>query len=64
MFLSGIHQVALLTHIDKISPDTEKDISTVYSSIHLKQLVGGKQQHTVLSLCVSITLTAVCFIDR
>ncbi|XP_016898243.1 interferon-induced protein 44-like isoform X1 [Cynoglossus semilaevis] len=37
----GIHQVALLTHIDKISPDTEKDISTVYSSIHLKQLIAN-----------------------
>lgn len=37
----GIHQVALLTHIDKICPDTQKDASAVYSSVHLKQLIAN-----------------------
>lgn len=38
--VSGVHQVALLTHIDKIGPQTAKDVSQVYKSCEIKEMVG------------------------
>ncbi|XP_040896622.1 interferon-induced protein 44 isoform X2 [Toxotes jaculatrix] len=36
----GVHQVALLTHIDRICPETNKDASQVYKSRIIKEMMG------------------------
>ena len=36
----GVHQVALLTHIDKICSDTAKDVTQVYESRIIRDIVG------------------------
>lgn len=33
----GVHQVALLTHVDKICPETARDITQVYKSLIIQQ---------------------------
>lgn len=38
--LLGVHQVALLTHIDKICEETAKDASHVYTSQVIREAVG------------------------
>nr|XP_046246604.1 interferon-induced protein 44 isoform X2 [Scatophagus argus] len=35
----GVHQVALLTHIDQVSPETAKDVSMVYKSQHIRGIM-------------------------
>ncbi|XP_033181836.1 interferon-induced protein 44 isoform X2 [Anabas testudineus] len=36
----GVHQVALLTHIDKVSPETAKDTSKVYKSRTVQDMMS------------------------
>ncbi|XP_037326220.2 interferon-induced protein 44 [Pungitius pungitius] len=36
----GVHQVALLTHIDKICVETEKDVTEVYKSNAIRDMMG------------------------
>lgn len=36
----GVHQVALLTHIDQICPETAKDVTNVYKSRVIKEMMG------------------------
>ncbi|XP_026179139.1 interferon-induced protein 44-like isoform X4 [Mastacembelus armatus] len=36
----GVHQVALLTHIEQICPETAKDVSQVYKSRIIKDMMG------------------------
>ncbi|XP_018550709.1 interferon-induced protein 44 isoform X2 [Lates calcarifer] len=36
----GVHQVALLTHIDKICPETAKDVTQVYTSRIIQDMMG------------------------
>ncbi|XP_062306949.1 interferon-induced protein 44-like isoform X1 [Osmerus eperlanus] len=36
----GVHQVALLTHVDKICPDTARDITQVYKSMIVHQTIN------------------------
>lgn len=38
--LLGVHQVALLTHIDKICVETDKDVAEVYKSNTIRDMVG------------------------
>ncbi|KAG7453628.1 hypothetical protein JOB18_033061 [Solea senegalensis] len=36
----GVHQVALLTHIDQLSPDTAKDVTHVYRSSLIRDMMS------------------------
>ncbi|XP_019127896.2 interferon-induced protein 44 isoform X2 [Larimichthys crocea] len=36
----GVHQVALLTHIDQICPETNKDVTHVYKSRSIQDMMG------------------------
>ncbi|KAM7388047.1 hypothetical protein PAMP_024248 [Pampus punctatissimus] len=36
----GVHQVALLTHIDKICSETAKDVTQVYKSYIIREMMG------------------------
>ncbi|KAK2908051.1 hypothetical protein Q8A73_009124 [Channa argus] len=36
----SVHQVALLTHVDQICPETAKDVSQVYKSCIIKEMIG------------------------
>ncbi|XP_042371117.1 interferon-induced protein 44 isoform X2 [Plectropomus leopardus] len=36
----GVHQVALLTHIDQICPETAKDVTQVYKSRVIRDMMG------------------------
>uniref|UniRef100_A0A8C6PK42 Interferon-induced protein 44-like n=1 Tax=Nothobranchius furzeri TaxID=105023 RepID=A0A8C6PK42_NOTFU len=38
--LSGVHQVALLTHVDKVCPKTARDVSEVYRSLSIKETMS------------------------
>ncbi|XP_067369669.1 uncharacterized protein [Channa argus] len=38
--LPSVHQVALLTHVDQICPETAKDVSQVYKSCIIKEMIG------------------------
>jgi len=43
--LLGVHQVALLTHVDQICPETDKDISQVYQSRNIQDTVGWNRHN-------------------
>ncbi|XP_041646585.1 interferon-induced protein 44-like isoform X1 [Cheilinus undulatus] len=36
----GVHQVALLTHVDQVCPETAKDVTKVYGSRVIKEMMG------------------------
>ncbi|XP_043986362.1 interferon-induced protein 44-like isoform X2 [Gambusia affinis] len=36
----GVHQVALLTHVDQICPETAKDVSNVYKSLSVRETMN------------------------
>uniref|UniRef100_A0A3Q1AQ45 G domain-containing protein n=1 Tax=Amphiprion ocellaris TaxID=80972 RepID=A0A3Q1AQ45_AMPOC len=36
----GVHQVALLTHVDKVCPDTAKDVTNVYKSNIIQEVMN------------------------
>lgn len=38
----GVHQVALLTHIDQVCVETAKDLTHVYKSAHIQAAVGSR----------------------
>ncbi len=40
LYFVGVHQVALLTHIDQICPETAKDVTKVYKSSIIRNMVG------------------------
>uniref|UniRef100_A0A3Q2QSR8 G domain-containing protein n=1 Tax=Fundulus heteroclitus TaxID=8078 RepID=A0A3Q2QSR8_FUNHE len=44
----GVHQVALLTHVDKICQETANDVSQVYRSPSVRDTVGGNVQVRIL----------------
>nr|XP_019954157.1 PREDICTED: interferon-induced protein 44-like isoform X2 [Paralichthys olivaceus] len=35
----GIHQVALLTHVDEVCPQTAKDVSEIYKSLTIREMM-------------------------
>lgn len=45
----GVHQVALLTHIDQICPQTAKDATRVYKSHNIRDAVGWNKPYEVCS---------------
>lgn len=44
--VSGVHQVALLTHIDQTGPETAKDVSKVYKSAPIQEMVGLNESYS------------------
>uniref|UniRef100_A0A667YBH1 G domain-containing protein n=1 Tax=Myripristis murdjan TaxID=586833 RepID=A0A667YBH1_9TELE len=47
----GVHQVALLTHVDKICPETANDLTQVYNSCGVQQMMG--KAATLLGMATS-----------
>lgn len=46
-WLLGVHQVALLTHIDEICSETAKDVTEVYKSRIIRDMVGSNKRYAI-----------------